>query len=252
MKIVVIDKETTSVDIKNTFITEIGFLVLDPYKKRISKMCSYLVKPEDKFEISKEVEDLTGIDFEMLQDYGKPFSQIIDEIYDTCLPPFDEHTSFLCGHNIKNFDKPILDRYIDFYSKDKFMPQEYVALKNIPLIDTSVDLPIPKTINTRKLTHLAFEHGIIMQPAHRALVDCIMTANLLFKYDIDEVIALSQEEKFDVVAKIDGPWVEGFQDRKKAVVESGFRWNPDRKSWFKTMRKSEIGKEYPFKIEVLS
>jgi DNA polymerase-3 subunit epsilon len=250
-KCLVFDLETSGVDIKECFVTEIAYLLLDLDTKRTLKMGTHLVKPDEKYELSKELVELTGIDTQMVNDYGKPFNLIIDEIYDLALPPFDDEVQFLVGHNINMFDKPILDRYIDKYSKDKFMPQEYIALKKIPCIDTSSDLPIPSSIKTRKLTHLCYEHNIVMMPAHRAIVDCLMTAQLLFKYDIDKVIELSKEEKSVLRADIGGPWMANFNEKKQLAVGHGFRWNPNLKIWSKTARKSEIEKGFPFPTNIL-
>lgn len=251
MKIVAYDLEVTGLKVDECHILELAYIIADVKKKQILKMVTHLIKPDSDFEVTKEIEEITGISKRAVLDYGKSFSLVIDEMHMDVLPPFDEQCEYMIGHNCTTFDKPILDRYIDTYSKDKFMPQEYRELKKLKIIDTMTDLPIPESIKTRKLTHLCFEHGIVMMPAHRAIVDCLMTAQLLFKYDFDEVAKRSQESKHVLAAQIGGPWQPEFNQRKQLAVANGFRWNPDQKIWAKTVRESELKNQYPFEVKIL-
>ena len=86
-----------------------------------------------------------------------------------------EQIQYIASHNGTNFDLPIYKRVCEELNLEPlFLEKTH--------IDTSIDIPFPENISTRKLTYLAFEHGFMMQNAHRAIFDTFGCGWLLSFY----------------------------------------------------------------------
>lgn len=170
MRTVIFDIESTDIDITKARIIEIAFLDGENKEK------SYLINP--KTEISKEVEELTGITNEMVKD--KPvFADVASEIYDIV------NDANLIGHNIIRYDIPLLMQEFSRNDIDWFPD-----LKKVKIIDTMrlFEAAIPRTLE------FAYKFFCNKEPenAHRAADDVRMTK---------EIVKAQKENHSDLIGK---------------------------------------------------
>ena len=234
MKLLFVDFESTwtkPVDPEQALITEIGAVLFDWSSKKPLSIYSELVYSEDHPKSPPELVELTGITDAMLEDYGVPVGMALYKLLNLI-----ERADFIVAHNGTGFDKPLLKAECGRHG----MP-----FPETPWIDTRTDIPFPKRIGARKLSYLAAEHGFLNPFAHRAVFDCLTTAEVLKPYDILEVIELSKQPLIHAVAKV------SYQDRALAK-EAGYYWDGEKKNWFRPMKESlfEAEKErVPFLID---
>lgn len=231
MRILGLDFETTGLDFINDRVIEIGAVVWDTESKKPMAMMSELIKLEEK--LSPEIIRITGIDDEMLQAYGingeSAFGKLKDLI-DSC--------DYVVAHNAK-FDRSFFELEIKNYGIE-------IDPTKLKWVDTYMDVPYPDSIQTRKLSYLAAEHGILNTNAHRALFDVIVMLNILKNYSIDEVVKRAESPSVNVIAKV------SFSEKDKAK-DMGFRWNKDDKIWFKEFKELDLKtKQFPFEVDVIS
>ena len=188
------------------------------------KIISEIIDPAmcgcGSYEISPEVADLTGLTQEMIESYGTHLGDILGQVRD-----MGQVASFMVAHNAVRFDAVVLNRHNR--GNDEFVG---------PWIDTMTDIKYPKSITTRKLTHLAAEHGFINPFPHRAVFDVMTMFKVMSCYDLDDVIARSKEPMVYLQALVE------FKDKDKARLR-GYRWNSDRKIWWQGFKSSDASVE---------
>ena len=197
-----IDLETTGLDTSVCEIIEVGAVLWDTESSQILRSYSTLVKTEQS--IPEEVSRLTGISSEMVDRFGTPWATVL-----TFLDRLQSECDYLVGHNAKNFDAAILERMgMDFQR---------------PWMDTIEDVPYPPEIRTRKLTHLAAEHGFVNPFPHRAVTDVLTTLQVLSFYSSEEIERYAKAESKTLVAQFERHDPE-FEAKKDAVKRHGYRW----------------------------
>lgn len=228
-----VDFETTGLDTKKDRVTEIGAVLWDTEKKVPVIIFNKLVWDETYPEITPEITKLTGIDLEILKAHGENPIQS----WASFLALADK-ADVLIAHNGTNFDRPIMEAEL---SRNGLIPSSAFEW-----IDSSVDFPYPEEIQTRKLVHLAAEHGFVNPFAHRAVFDVLTMLTVLAEYDAKEVLALSKVKSITIRA------VVTYEAREQAKAK-GYRWNAERKIWVKTIKETQLEKEKqaPFNIHVL-
>ena len=234
MRLLFVDFESTwtnPVDPKEALITEVGAALFDWDKQTPLALYSDLVWSPNHPKSPEDLVELTGITDSMLEDYGVPPGVALCKLKALC-----SSADFLVAHNGTGFDKPLLKAECERHGEE--MPET-------PWIDTRCDVPYSKKIQGRKLIYLAADHGFINPFQHRALFDCLTTAEVLKPYDILEVIELSKQPLIHAVAKV------SYKDRALAK-EAGYYWDGEKKQWFRPMKESlfEAEKErVPFVID---
>jgi len=228
-----IDLETTGLDTDTDEIIEIGAVIWDTEKHVPVKMFSQLMIPSTKV-ISPEITKITGITPEQVYKFGFSATDVFIGFMS-----FASEAECFVAHNGALFDKPLLvsqHKRIGFASPwDAWTPGHW--------IDTSSDLPFPEEIKTRKLTHLAAEHGFLNPFAHRALFDVLTMLKIMSNYNFDDVLALSKEPAFVLQALCEKPWEDGGKSTDEAKA-NGFRWDGKAKKWQKMVRQSQLVKEH--------
>ena len=151
----VIDIETTGTNVKTCEIIELAAVKI--WNGRIVDKYNTLVKPVHK--VPKEVEQLTGITNEMLEN-APDISEVIEEYIEF----IDDDV--VLGHNITQFDTNIIyDNYLrccnEHFENDMLDTYHYARCCDIDVPDY-------------KLTTVAEYFGIDTLGAHRALEDCII------------------------------------------------------------------------------
>lgn len=236
MRLLFVDFESTwtnPVDPREALITEVGAVLFDWDKLRPLAIYSDFVWSEQHPTSPPELVELTGISDEMLENFGVPPGMALNKLSNLA-----RQADFFVAHNGNGFDKPL------FREECKRHTEEFPGT---PWIDTRCDVPYPKKISGRKLKYLAADHGFINPFEHRALFDCLTTAEVLKGYDINEVVELSKQPMIHSIARV------SYQDRAQAK-EAGYYWDGEKKVWFRPMKESlfELERErVPFHVEYI-
>lgn len=213
MLILGVDFETTGLDVKTLELTEVGAVLYDTERKCPTAMMSRFVKGA---KVPAEITELTGIT-QADCDGGETLTEVAMELCEIAM-----RADFMLAHNGTNFDRPIFERLISP------APSKW--------IDSSVDVPYPRHITTRKLAHLAAEHGFANPFSHRALFDVLTMLKIVTSYDLGPIIEMSQLPSLQVQALVN------YDEREKAKAR-GYRWDGDRKIWLKTMKQPQLDLE---------
>lgn len=222
-----VDFETTSLEPATGRITEIGAVLWDTLENKPLKIYNELVACGAP--IPDEITKITGITDKMIAEHGVPQ----DEAF-IALGFLMMEAEYVLAHNAP-FDRA-------FYEETcKRLGHEVVLNK---WIDTSVDVPYDEKISTRKLIHLAAEHGFLNPFAHRAVFDVLTMLAVCAKYDWQDIKRLSHEPNVKLIAQV------SYDDREKAKAR-GYRWDAPAKQWVKTVKQSVVereAREAPFKF----
>ena len=211
-----LDIETDGLKPEENKIIETGYNVFDLKEKISFVKGNDLIFHGNDFVLPQEIKDITGIDERMLKMFG-----IEEEIAIKRLDDLAGSIDYVMAHNAC-FEQSFL------FSK---LPE----FKEIPWIDTMIDLPFPKNIKTRKLTYLSSEHGIYYNKAHRALEDVNMMIELACQYDIEEIKKLQKSPMIEIEAMVE------FHN-KDLAKEAGFHWEPDSRRWMLKTKKLNFEK----------
>lgn len=220
MLILGVDFETTGLDTTKDSATEAGAVLWDWEAKTPVLIYSKFVNAS--VPISQEITKLTGITQEMVTTYGEAESEIALNFQDLI-----EKADYICAHNAP-FDKGV---YTELCKRSNLKPTDKLWL------DTSVDVPYSeKLTGSRKLVHLAAEHGFVNPFAHRAVTDVLTMLMILAKYDINEVIENAKAIKITVMANTN-------YEQRELAKNAGFRWDAPIKAWTKVIKQNSMGKE---------
>jgi len=222
-----LDFETSGLDPVNDRITEVGAVLFDWNTALPLVLQSDLVMCGAS--LSQEIVGLTGITEEMLEDYGKGEHLVFVQLYDLI-----KRADYVLAHFGNDFDK-------------KFCRETFSRLGldwiEKPWLDSSCDIVYPKEVTTRNLQYLAAEIGFLNPFRHRAVFDVLTMLRVASEHPLEKIVARSHEPMIYVQALVD------FKENQKAK-DFSFRWNPDKKIWWKGQKKSDWEAEqggYQFK-----
>jgi DNA polymerase-3 subunit epsilon len=238
MLIAGLDLETTGLDTGTCGITEISAALWDTNGGRLLSMFTTYVQPCQ--EIPAEVQKLNGITNEDCDRFGVSISLALTEVYARIL----RHAHLGVAHNWTDFDGPILKRLWSEHAKRLVCPD----IQPIHWVDSSVDVPYPEHVTTRKLEYLCASHGFLNPFPHRSLFDVVSMLKVVSHYPVDKILELVQSPMIRIRA------VVSFEDREKAKAR-GYRWGQLTKTWTKNIRQSHLDRERAdagFPIEVLA
>lgn len=225
-----LDFETTwsdPVDPTKMLIVEAGAVLYDTERQMPIDMYNKLVAGVT---VTEDMTALTGIIQEDIENHGLVIGHVLDKLNE-----FLSKCDYVVAHNGNKFDKIV-------YETECRRNNVYPVVK--PWIDTRVDIEYPPQIKSRKLVHLAAEHGFANPFAHRALFDVLTMLKVLENYDIREVAARSLEPSVLCGADV------SFHEKDLAKAR-GYFWNSEEREWQKELKKSMLQKELneaPFKI----
>lgn len=206
MRLLGLDFETTGLDTLNDRIIEVGVALWCTESKKYLIATGSFVKTD--VPISEEASLVNGITQEMVTEFGTTPDEMLTTLDLMCLR---HKVDYIVAHNGENFDKPML------YSAMKRSRGSYPILENIDWIDTRTDIPFPTEPSSRKLNHLAADHGFINHNKHRALFDVTTMMQVLACYDIEKVLAYQKIPFITLQA------VVGYEDRQLAK-DARFSW----------------------------
>jgi len=104
--------------------------------------------------------------------------------------------------------------------------------ESLPWVDTKYDVEWPRSKHGDGLVHVALAHGVPVVSAHRALTDCMLLAALFERVqragkDLETMLKRALRPKVRLVADVP-------RERNDELKASGFRWDPDRRQWWRT------------------
>ncbi|MCB0348730.1 MAG: hypothetical protein KDD37_07835, partial [Bdellovibrionales bacterium] len=144
-----------------------------------------------------------------------------------------KHASYVVAHNGNEFDKKFMEETWNLAPETRF---------DLDWIDTLTDLSYPASITSRKLNHLAADHGFLNPFAHRAIFDVLTMLEILSKYEIKDVVAMAASPTCRIYAKVTF-------EQKDLAKKEGFRWDAQAKVWFKDIKEVHLqDKKFPFEI----
>jgi DNA polymerase III epsilon subunit-like protein len=196
MKFLGLDLEATDKEPTTARITELGimkFEILDTppdegtgFGIQILVKGGSLVYESDYPPQSEEVLRVTGISDEDLISKGKSFRDALLSMDSAVGDDFD----YIVCHN-KGYDEVLFKAELERH-KDKFTPEFVAKWVGKPWICTLRDVEYPDHQKCKKLSHLALDHGVPIDPAtlHRSVGDVNLMLLLLEygQYDLRQVI----------------------------------------------------------------
>ena len=227
-----LDFETTGLDFQTDRITEIGAVLWDTDQRQPVQIFSALVAHDDAPVITPEIAQLTGITESMLRLHGRsPYEAFRDLI------ALINECEFIVAHNGAGFDRPMLEAQMRRYDEDESF--HHVAETypwTTPWIDTCMDIEFPPHITTRKLVHLAAEHGFLNPFAHRAIFDVLTMLRILDAYPLQPILECAMQPIVTLQALV------SFDDRELAKAR-GYRWSANQKAWLKKVKAHKVKQE---------
>lgn len=212
------DLETTGLIINELHVTELSAILWDTERSAPARIFTSLVQLPDGVEIPEVIVKLNGIRRVDCQKWGKPLDLVLNQAY---LEVF-QHADAAAAHNWTDFEGPIF----------KHLDADVPSLA----IDTSVDVPYPDSISTRKLEFLCASHRFLNYFPHRAAFDTIAMLQVLAHYPIEQVLELAKSPTLRIRADVP------FQDREKAKAR-GYRWDLEQKIWAKNLKECHLVRE---------
>lgn len=218
-----LDFEATDKDVATARITQVAFSVFDLDTQKELYHYSTLVNPTGEYEINPTAQAITGITKEQLSEFGIPLEDALDVLISRL-----SGVDILVAHNLHNYDLPLL--------KNELARLGYSEFKTPLLVDTRFDVPWPEHIETRKLTYLAAEYGIVNPSAHSARHDVDLMSKLFFMFDRERILERAQSPQIWVRANV------SYDHREKAKSKK-FLWDSGNKWWVKLYKECDFERE---------
>lgn len=255
MKVLGIDTETTGLDVNKDVIVELGAVLfhVDDHCNWVPTIpVCHLVKDPHYPPMPAEATAVNGISQEDLDKEGIPF----ETAYAAILPLVAE-ADMIIAHN-KNFDKKIIISQVGRFSLGVGI------LEHRPWICSAEDLETNKNFKCWKLSHLALDRGVPVDPRtlHRATDDIMLMGKMLTaaKADPKKMYEYSVTPEIVLQALIPAPWTDNGVGKLQAQA-LGYNWEKckgsDRqfpKLWVKKIKENELESEIkkaPFTINNL-
>lgn len=223
------DLEATGLDKVKDRPIEMGASLWTTKFNRSLDTRALLVK-SDGVPITEEITEITGITQSMVDNFGYEPEEAYDEmVY------FLDRAEALVAFNGKRFDVPMSQQWAKRLSKQ--FPDKL-------LIDPFTDLPM----RGQELITMCAKMGIYYDP-HEAGADVGAMLRLMSKFDFNIVLTRAKSPVI-VVRSLQG------RNENDKVKKHKFRWNPDRKIWWKAIKEMDlkdlaIAVNGEFRMEVL-
>lgn len=229
------DFETQGFSAEKDAPTEFGMIAFDENGTELYAH-NFIIKSPLTRPQTQEIVDLTGITDAMISEEGKEESSIVEHIV-----PMLKEAKALFAYNAQ-FDTQFLKA---------MLARNGVDTLGIPVICAMRQVDYPKRFSCKKLSHLAFDHGIYFElgRAHRAINDVRLMIALLTRYGIEHIVAGSKEPRVKLKILTDKPWEDGGVSNEYAK-ELGFKFDRPTTAWLREVRESEVeqiikGSKYP-------
>jgi DNA polymerase III alpha subunit (gram-positive type) len=213
MIVIGLDIESTGLDKVKDRPIEVGVALWTTKYNRSLDTRSLLVQ-SDGVIVSPEITEITGITQSMCDNFGYTPEEAFDETQ-----YFVDRAEAIVAFNGKRFDIPMMNQWAKRLQKQ--FPDKFV-------IDPFTDLPM----RGQELITMCAKMGIYYDP-HEAGADVGAMLRLMGKFPFD--IVLTRAKSPTLV-------VQSLQDRNNnsAAKRHKFRWNPDRKIWWKAVKELDL------------
>jgi DNA polymerase III alpha subunit (gram-positive type) len=213
MILVGLDIEATGLDKAKDRPIEVGVALWTTKYNRSLDSRSLLVK-SDGVVVSSEITEITGITQSMCDNFGYTPEEAFDETQ-----YFVDRAEAIVAFNGKRFDVPMMHQWAKRVQRQ--FPDKFV-------IDPFTDLPM----RGQELITMCAKMGIYYDP-HEASADVGAMLRLMAKFPFDVVL---ERAKSPTVV------VQSLQDinNNNAAKKHKFRWNPDRKIWWKAVKEMDL------------
>lgn len=222
-----LDFETNGVDPQTALPVEVAWVVVEPGTSRaIDSGSSLLYDPSwgEDF-IPPEVTAIHGLTSETVRRFGRSPLPFFADLMVRFKSLAVEH---VVAHNGNGFDRPIARRYSP-------------PLAELNWIDTRTDVPYGAGIASRRLVHLAADHGFLNPFPHNALADVLTMMRLLAQYPVEEVLRRAASPSITVKALV------SYENRDKAKKQRYFWERYDTvfmpKTWLKVIKECDLEAE---------
>lgn len=250
MKLLFLDFETQGDQPTEHLPTEVGMTLVDVeggLTKREQTVSQFIWEPHYPPQ-TPEIVEITGITDEMLRAEGRSQREVFQEM----IFPMVRAADFVLAHN-KQFDKTVYDATS---AREALEPASPVK----QWLCTIQDVPYAKKYKCKKLSHLAYDHGVVVDPStlHRAGADTDLLARLITtKYKIEDIIAYANTPWVYLRAVVPPPWEDGGVGTGQAK-KLGYGWEKIwgtevtfPKRWVRRIKETELEAEKarcPFKL----
>lgn len=227
MLICFVDTETTGLDPKVNRLVEIAVALwkFESTSNRIVRSFSTLCNDDTGIQMTPEITKINGVTQELLDHRGVPHGSVLKHIGDNYVKACD----YLCAHNAP-FDRAFIESELERANLPKW---------DKTWIDTKLDLPFPDNFTSRRLNHLAAEHGFLNPFPHTALADTMTMARIMAEYSIDFIIKSTEAEIFHLTMQTD---YQDYETREK-LKRLGFHWDKPNKIWKRIVKSHSMDKE---------
>lgn len=232
MNILFLDTETTGLNSQEHRVVEVCAALYSAEYDRVLRAISFLVT-DGTFVIGKEITDINGISNEMLSSHSITYDSLFKSLTDSFVAQCD----YIVAHNAP-FDKAFIE--------------EELRRCKLPVwdkqwVDSVVDVPYSDKISSKKLVHLAAEHGFVNPFPHVALGDVLTLAKIVTQYSAKDILKRANTPTLKIIAQVD------YNSRTKASSK-GFKWDAESKRWIRLVKQcdlDELRKTFDFEIKIL-
>lgn len=223
-----IDFETTGL-LPGGRAIEVAVVLYDTVFSRVIEQYAALINGHDYPVITAEAEAVHGISHELTQKHGRHPHSVFKEVVRLI-----SQSEYLVAHNGHGFDFPLLELELR---------RHRIEHPKVSYVDTQVDVAYPVKCTSRRLQHLAVDHGVRMRKAHSALDDVLTMLDVLSFYNISEIIERAKSPLVKVIAEIS-------REKNDLVKKRRFMWDPDKRQWHKSVKEYDLQEflsDCPFK-----
>lgn len=244
MKILGLDFETTSLDIRKARIIEAGAVIFEVEDKHWHPVADYssFVWDEGDADLGPETTKITGITTDMVKT-GTGIKTVLEVLAD-----YADKCDMVIAHNA-NYDKGVLKEVVE---RGIFgLIPGVQSLLAMDWLCSLVDLKQIKEYKCKKLSHLALDLGVPVNPKdlHRAAGDVTLMGKMLTaaKADPKEMLKYKRTPEIFVQGKVVPPWEDQGKSKNEAT-KAGFGWQVARgtegpefpKTWVIKIKEDEI------------
>ena len=249
---VAFDCETNGFDPASSRITEIGAIVFDATTLQEMARFRTLVWDESYPPQPAEILDVTGITDEMLRQEGMPFAEASKSLHEVIA--MYGGASFFMAHNAPFDRRFFLAELARMNELPEAVQQLYAGLK---WVCTWKDIEHPAKFKSKKLSHLALDYGVAVDPKtlHRADADCALMLDMVRAAGVSLEAVLERSQVPDVIvrAMVPSPFGAGNDGGagKEKAKTLGYGWQKAhgtdgptiKNAWLKKVKKDEVEKE---------
>lgn len=256
MDILLLDFETTGLDTSEARIIEVGAMLVDEEFNQSGLSFSSLVYSPEYGQITKEIEDITGITQEMLEHRAiKPF-----EMWDTLSNLFP--VDFVIAHNVA-YDQGIFRSEMARIQDQ--LELGYWAIDRTKWLCSMKDIEANKKSKHWNLSALALHYGVTVNPdeLHRAIGDVELMRKMLKASGttVQEMLTYHEMPSVILRAFCEAPWKDGGAS-SGLVKKAGYSWERaigdttervHEKCWVKLVKQKDVETEMarPFKVQAI-